>query len=222
MDVIKKAKQNSRTMPRLLTILVLGSAPLSLHAAPLSLHAMDLHNTASPVDTGLGTEFTAAFGRTINGRLGINITDFDNVRDKDNANSLDFGLNSWSALLDWHPFSGGFRFSGGLLHNDAIERQDVDPRTGLANVNALGGKEFASLSGIIDLEGTTPYLGIGWGNALTKNGRLGLLLDFGVVLQDNAEVGLSSGFSQDFLLNGVLDDYGYLPVFSLGLSYQFD
>ena len=208
-------KQNNKTMHRLLVMLVLGLAPLSLHAA-------ELHNTASSVDAGLGTEFTTAFSRTISGRLGIGGFDVDNAGGNYSANSLDFGLNSWSALLDWHPFSGGFRFSGGLLHNDTAERQQVDPYTGLANANALSDKEFASLSGIVDFEGTSPYLGIGWGNALTKSGRLGLLVDFGVVFQDDAEVNLSPGLGQDILFNGALDDYGYLPVFSLGLSYQFD
>jgi len=202
-------------MQRLFVMLVLGFSPLSLHAVDFA---------ASAPAASLGAEFTTTFSRTINGRLGINALDVGLAQlNQQNASyNLDFGLNSWSALLDWHPFKGGFRFSGGVLHNEANEGQQVDPYTGLVTRNALSGNELGSLNSVVDVEGTTPYLGIGWGNALTKSGRLGLLVDLGVVFQDDADIDLSSGIGQDVSLSNALDGDGYLPVFSLGLSYQFD
>ncbi len=210
-------KHISKKIQRFFVILMLGLFPLSLHAA-------DFHGATPIAADGLGAEFTTAFSRTINGRLGINALDvgLTQLDEQDATYNLDFGLNSWSALLDWHPFKGGFRFSGGLLHNEPSDRGQVDPYTGLANVNALSDNELGSLNSIVEFEGTSPYLGIGWGNALTKNGRLGLLVDLGVVFQDDADVNLPSSLGQDASLRNALDDYGYLPVFSLGLSYQFD
>ncbi len=210
-------KYISQKIQRLFVILMLGSFPLSLHAA-------DFYGATPIVVADLGTEFTTVFSRTINGRLGINALGVDLVQfDGQNTTyNLDFGFNSWSALLDWHPFKGRFRLSGGLLHNEPSDRGQVDPYTGLANVNALSDNELGSLNSIVEFEGTSPYLGIGWGNALTKNGRLGLLVDLGVVFQDDADVNLPSSLGQDASLRNALDDYGYLPVFSLGLSYQFD
>ncbi len=209
--------QISKKMQRIFVMLVLASNPLLLHAA-------EFGPSVRAVDAGLGSGFTTAFSRTINGRLGINAFDVDisNIGEQDSAHSQGFGLNSWSALLDWHPFSGGFRLSGGLLHGAVGERQDTGFDAGFTGVNAFADKEPVGLSGVVDFEGTTPYLGIGWGNALTKNGRLGLLVDLGLVFQDDSDINLFSGAGLDTLFNNTLDDYGYLPVFSLGLSYQFD
>ncbi|MBL4850732.1 MAG: hypothetical protein JKY90_00390 [Gammaproteobacteria bacterium] len=207
----------SQKIQRFFVMLMLGSFSLSSHAA-------DFYGATPIAVADLGTEFTTVFSRTINGRLGINALGVDLVQldEQDATYNLDFGLNSWSALLDWHPFKSGFRFSGGLLHNEPGDREQVDPYTGLANANALSGNELGSLNSVVEFEGTSPYLGIGWGNALTKNGRLGLLVDLGVVFQDDADANLSSGLGQDASFRNTLDDYGYLPVFSLGLSYQFD
>lgn len=208
-------------LPQFLVMSMLAYSPLALYAA-------EFNTTPPSLESGLGAEFTTAFSRTINGRLGISAFDFDADRsaEQESDYSFDSGLSSWSALVDWHPFSGGFRFSGGLLHNQPVERQSVDRYTGLGLSNALSDNELGSLNGIVDIAGTAPYLGIGWGNALSRNGRLGLVVDLGLVLQDDADVNLSSdsvirrGGSTSF--NNVLDDYSYLPVFSFGLSYQFD
>ncbi|MBL1292710.1 MAG: hypothetical protein COB61_002455 [Thiotrichales bacterium] len=206
---------------QLFVMLMIGAAPLTL---PSTLYAADfVAPSATGATTTLGSGFTTTFSRTINGRLGINALDvgLTQLDEESAAYNVDFGLNSWSALLDWHPFKGGFRLSGGVLHNQPGDRQQVDPYTGLATGNALSENELGSLNSVIELEGTTPYLGIGWGNALIKSGRLGFLVDLGVVFQDDGEVGFS-GAGQDVSLTNRLDDYGYLPVFSLGLSYQFD
>ncbi len=210
-------KHISQKIRRFFVILILGSFPLSLHAA-------DFYGATPIAVADLGTEFTTAFSRTINGRLGINAFDvgLTQLDEQDATYNLDFGLNSWSALLDWHPFKGGFRFSGGLLHNQSNDREQVDPYTGLANANALSDNELGSLNSIVEFEGTSPYLGIGWGSALTKNGRLGLLVDLGVVFQDDSDANFASDLGQGDPLRNTLDGYGYLPVFSLGLSYQFD
>ena len=192
--------------------------------APSAAYSAEFDSFSS-LNTELGTNFTTAFTRTISGRLGINAFDIDLEGSRQHETSYDLGLGfeSWSALVDWRPFSGNFRLSGGVLHNSANDDQTVDPYTGLALSNSLGKGEFGSLNGVVDTVGTTPYLGIGWGNALNKSGRLGLVVDLGLVLQDD-NVNLSSDTvgSNSISVTNSLDDYNYLPVFSLGLSYQFN
>ncbi len=179
----------------------------------------------SPLESQLGTEFTAAISRTISGRLGINALDFDIEGSNEHESTYDvnLGFESWSALVDWHPFSGNFRLSGGVLHNQPNDNNIVDPYTGLALSNSLGNNDFGSLNGIVDTEGTLTYLGIGWGNALNKSGRLGFVVDLGLVFQEaDVNLGSDSSGNENSAFSNTLDDYNYLPVFSLGLSYQFN
>lgn len=189
-------------------------APVSLsQAAGIDF----LADSASP--QGLGSDFTTTFSQTVNGRLGINALSFDSgaIDEHDIARGVEPGLRTWSALVDWHPFQGDFRFSGGLLHNGA----DLGAIAGADG--ALAGVDIGGLNSALDFAGTAPYIGVGWGNPLNKEGRLGLLMDVGVLVQDNTDIGLAAdSFESDFLLGNSLTGFNYQPVFSLGVSYQFD
>jgi hypothetical protein len=85
------------------------------------------------------------------------------------------------------------------------------------------------LNGVVDFKSTAPYFGVGWGNA--TNGRFGLALDLGVVLQGIPQVSLTAtglvssdpNFVQELNrevqeLENDISAFKYYPVISLGLS----
>ena len=85
------------------------------------------------------------------------------------------------------------------------------------------------MNGVVDFKSTAPYFGVGWGNA--TNGRFGLALDLGVVLQGIPQVSLTAtglvssdpNFVQELNrevqeLENDISAFKYYPVISLGQS----
>jgi len=180
---------------------------------------------------GLGGELTRKVTSNINTRFGINALNFDMEGEIEDI-EYDVGVDflSYSALLDWHVFNGSFRISGGAL----VIQNEISLDLRLTDSLTIGDTEYdpdeiGTLSGNIGFEGVAPYLGIGWGNALTRNKRWGFTTDFGVAFTGAPDVALSStgSVSQadlDIEKANIEDDLSFLtvsPVISFGLFYKF-
>ncbi len=185
---------------------------------------------------GLGGELTTGVTSDINARFGLNKFDltFDDEFD-DVEYDVDLDFSSASALLDWHVFGGSFRVTGGLLSMD--HEFDLDGTT--AGNEEIGGtvytpSEIGTLSGHAEIDGTAPYIGIGWGNPVGSGKRWGLYCDLGVALTDSPDVALSANgtlasdpaFQADLArerdeIEDDLEPFQFYPVISLGLYYRF-
>ena len=95
--------------------------------------------------------------------------------------------------------------------------------------------QIGTLNGSLDIDGLSPYVGIGWGNPFGGDRRWGFTLDFGVAFTDSPDASLTSvggTFSADPTLlanlekerkdiEDDLDSFKFYPVISLGLFFRF-
>ena len=189
--------------------------------------------TAKGGTLGFGAELTASIVPFINARFGINGYDFGgNSTDADGiAYDADLDWSTKSAILDWHPFNGNFRLSAGIFQNDNEIRLTATPTTS----QTIGGTTYTpgqigTLNATMGFDSTARYVGIGWGNAVEKNKRLGINIDIGVLIQGSPEVslGASSGLvsaldlqAEAAIIEDDVSEFDAYPVVSVGLSYRF-
>lgn len=152
-----------------------------------------------------------------------------------------FKLGGTELMLDWHPFSGNFRVTGGVVidHN----KVDIDARLNHTPIYINGVpynvNDLASIKGEAKFKSNVPYIGIGWGNAASKNGGFQFIADLGVEYLGSAKIKLNGTCSAQFQsdpmctqfksdvaneeaqLNKDVADYKWWPVLSLGVAYRF-
>ncbi|HEY7214880.1 MAG TPA: hypothetical protein VIC28_09630 [Thermoanaerobaculia bacterium] len=195
---------------------------------------------------GAGAELTVGLSRQVNVRLGLNGYNYSDRRE---ASGIEYDgeakLRTGTALLDWHPGGRGFRLTGGVVYNDTtIEGSSIPPASGIYNIGGV--PVPASLVGTLDAKADfdplVPYAGVGWGNAVAPNKRLGFFLDLGVIFQGKADVTLIPRIPANSPINTTpgareaLDillrreeqdledeaaDYDMYPVVAIGVSYRF-
>jgi hypothetical protein len=190
---------------------------------------------------GLGVEVTKSLVDFVNIRLGVNAFSYDrddfggDIEDIDVEYEVDLDLRSASAIVDLHPLRGGFRLSGGLLYNGSKIRVTAKA----AESYFFGGHEYTpeevgNVTGDLDTLELQPYLGLGWGNAVGKYKKVGLVFDLGVVYQGSPDLTLTAdslfATAQDFLLDlgeeearleDEMKNLKYYPIISLGISFKF-
>jgi hypothetical protein len=164
--------------------------------------------------------------------LGFDLDEtFDDV---DYSGRLDF--DTVGAFVDLHPLANGFFVSGGAYLG---QRKVSLKATPAAPVN-IGGQSFTpeqvgSLNGEVSLKTLAPFVGLGFDNTFTRNSRWGFRALAGVAWSDEPEVDLDASggtLSNDPAFRARLaeerasiqsdvEDYGFYPVFQLGLNYKF-
>lgn len=181
---------------------------------------------------GLGLEGTTRLSDSFNLRGGINSysRDFDETVDDIRYNA-DLDLKSAALLVDWHPFAGTFRVSAGLLHNKNEASLTATPTSDVTiGSRTYTPSEVGTLSGDVKFKKSAPYLGVGWGNAVSKANRFGFTAEIGALFQGKPDVTLRSSNAsvnqadlqreeQDF--ENQMDDFKVYPVLSIGFSYRF-
>ena len=186
--------------------------------------------------TGPGIELTFPLKEKLNLRTGIAYYSIDKKLDKADAKIQNAELNLLNIplLLDWHPFGGGFRVSLGAFYADNYISAKAKDQTVTINNHDYS---VSNLSGKIAFDNKIcPYLGIGIGNAASKDQkRFHFSLDIGVFLSGSPDISLTAT-AQDPTLQSALDndiqsqkkkfkdeakDYKLYPVISLGISYTF-
>lgn len=195
---------------------------------------------------GLGLELTVGLSPQWNARLGANGFNYSDDRRK--AGHLEYDatakLRTGTALLDWHPGGYGFRLSGGLVYNDThIDGTSVVPASGNYDIGGIQVPVslVGTLSGRIDFDRVVPYAGLGWGNAVGPDRKVGFFVDAGAMFQGKGKVKLTPNIPAGSPLNdptarAALDillreeensiqkdvaDYTVYPVVAIGVTYKF-
>lgn len=181
---------------------------------------------------GLGIEGTTRLSENFNLRGGINSysISFDETTNSVRYD-VDLDLKSGALLLDWHPFTGTFRFSAGLLYNKNEANLTATPTSNVTIGNGTySPAQVGTLSGDVKFKKSAPYLGIGWGNAVSKGSPFGFTAEIGALFQGSPDVTLrssSGSVSQADLqreeqdVENKLDNFKVYPVLSIGFSYRF-
>jgi hypothetical protein len=132
--------------------------------------------------------------------------------------------NTMGIYADWLIFQGDLRLTAGYVTNN-----------GSIGLTGSGTIDFGTavrtgvtLSGDIKFK-ASPYVGIGWGNAVQKGDTLGFNMDIGVLLDSKPTVNITAtgvGVTQTDIDN-LENDLGgnnkikALPVITIGLAYHF-
>jgi hypothetical protein len=87
------------------------------------------------------------------------------------------------------------------------------------------------LKGEVDFRPVAPYIGIGWGNALGKEERWGILTDLGIAFTGLPDIELSATGPDPTIqaeiakeerdIQDELDAFKFYPVLSISLFYRF-
>jgi hypothetical protein len=184
---------------------------------------------------GFGADMTMGLTSILNLRAGMNYGKFDVNVVLDEADVE--GHLRWMTvplLLDIHPAAGGFRLSlGGMVNRNKVSLS-ADPTEPIE----LEGTDYdiTSLDGEIRFAEFSPYVGIGYGNAVGKDGRVHFSCDFGILYHGAPKVTARAvstlpGEWQARLdedLQKEVDDFEddisgfrYYPLISLGFSVAF-
>lgn len=220
---------------RRLLLIALAAAAL---AGPAQAADFGLYAAAGTV--GVGGGFAAMFNSHLGARLGYTTFEYEvnDIQESDLTLDGEAKLGGAQALLDWHPFGGGFRISLGAMESAQLTAR---ARPIAASYTFEGvtysADDIGSATGRADYDSVAPYAGVGFGRALSRDGRFAFSADLGVAFTGAPQVRLDvtcelGGAAQcDELASHVAaeqaelqqdaDDLKYWPVLSLGLSYKF-
>jgi len=198
--------------------------------------------TADLGTTGAGLHLVVPMERNLNGRFGANYFKHDFEKRSGLVEyKLDGKLATFDALFDWYVLSGSsFRLTGGIVYNgtrfDAIGVPSVGGSFTF-NGNTYSTSDIGRLEGDVKFRRAAPYIGIGWGNALTPNKRWNFGADIGAIYQGNARVNLiprgctssnavctrlaSDVAIEELRLQDEVSDYKVYPVLRASISYSF-
>lgn len=207
---------------------------VTVAAAPVKADGLAVAGRAGTL--GIGAEVTKGFTETINGRFGLNNYTFDKSGAQDGVNyDIDLELENMGAFVDWHPFRGSFRTTAGIVHNGngaTLKAQSASSYE--VGSTTYTGAEVGELRGDLGFDSMSPYVGVGWGNAVDNKGRWTFGVDVGALFQGSAELQLSANgtLAADTTFQSNLeterqraqDDLGELevyPVIQAGLGYRF-
>lgn len=181
-----------------------------------------------------------AYGAGLSFGVDVEVDDADGIQDNELDFDGDVTVGGVGALLDYHPFRNGFRASAGVLYNfNKFEGTAVCDET-LCEVDGQQPPVVARgdrVRGEVDYSGVAPYVGLGWGNAVDKNGRWSFSFDVGAMFTGSPDVSVrctqvAAGAAAQSICNQQAEaeedeledevgDFKVYPVVSLGFAYRF-
>jgi hypothetical protein len=144
--------------------------------------------------------------------------------------SYNYKWQTLGTLLDWHPLSGPFRMSAGLLLNNNNTSIKADISQGYYHIgrNGYPATEVSQPQGKLSYGHFAGYIGVGWGNALTRNRKWTFVSDVGLLYQGKPSVTLNATGNVPGLQEDLAIERGYLrsegrwwPVISFGVGYKW-
>ncbi len=183
---------------------------------------------------GPGGDVTVNLGKKANLRGGINLFGYKRTVDLDEARvDGDIDLHTIPVLLDWHPAGSGFRLSGGVIFNENKISLTASPNETLS----FQGADYTveSLDGEVSFNEISPYIGIGYGDAVGGNGRWRFACDFGLMYHDKPDVFVEATARNPFIQAQLdrdlqaekeefeedIENFVVYPVVSVGFSFAF-
>ena len=216
---------------------------LAATLAAASAHAqVGVAVTADLGTTGAGVHLVVPMESDLNGRFGINYLKHDGDKHSGGISyDAEARLQTFDVLFDWYVIANSaFRLTGGVIYNgNEISGRGRAEGDGFYHINGRRylPSDVGTLDGKVDFQKAAPYIGIGWGNALTPNKRWNVSADLGAFYQGNAKVNLvsrgcnssrvtctvlaSDVAAEEARLTEELSDHKFFPVLRASLSYSF-
>jgi hypothetical protein len=190
---------------------------------------------------GVGIDITKSLLPQLNTRVGFNALLFDYNGDSNDIDyDVDVELGTINLFLDYYPIkTSKFRLTGGILYN----RNDISAtgkaKNGTFNINDViySASDISSLGADIDLNQFAPYLGLGYGNTLSKDGKWFFNFDLGAMYHGSPDASLtvtSDTLSEADMktlqghvdaeereLNDDISSLAWYPVIQFSVTYKF-
>lgn len=165
---------------------ILLASPLALNAQAPSL-GLTVGLKASTL--GVGPEIGVRLASHLGLRGGFNIFSVSRAFTTDDIDyNASFKLNTIHALVDLY-LAGPFRLSGGVMRNGNKLELSADPTVAVDIGNTTyQASDVGTISGKIDFRKAAGYVGLGIGG----RGRVGFIMDLGVMLQGSPRVSYSA------------------------------
>lgn len=220
-------------------------AACALVAAPLTMaQAGGIALGVSAGTLGIGLDATYGINERLNIRASYHNYDYGTDLAGD-GNELDYegdlALDNFGLTVDFHPFAGAFRISAGLQNSDnGIAASGTCNQPGGCEFGSAGIAQGDSATAVVDMSGTHPYVGIGWGNAVSDGSPFGVIFDIGVMLQGEPDVTVTASCAGDGVtapsqtqceaqaaneeqeLQEDVEEFDLFPVVNLGLRWRFN
>jgi hypothetical protein len=206
--------------------------------ASSSLFAMADEYAVGVTAGTMGAGVTATTNIIQNVNLRINATGFSYNKSASSGTDIDFDaklkLFGVGAVADYHPFGGDFRLSGGAYYNGNKFTLDGKPEADYTlNGRTYTAGEVGTVRAEVKYEKISPYIGIGWGNALDKSGHWKFSTDLGAMYTGSPKVSLTASnpkndsvlaadiAAEESKLKNDTDKLKWWPVLAVSLSYRF-
>lgn len=197
-----------------------------------------LYGTAGTI--GFGGGIAATFSDHFAARVGYTTYEYsvDDLEESDLVLDGKAEIGGAQAFLDWHPFGGAFRLSLGAVENASLSAY-AEPMAGTYTLNGTtySADDIGTATGTAEYDSISPYAGLGFGRALSRDGRFAFSADLGVIFTGAPEVELNATcrvpnamlcadiqddvLAEEAELQRDADKLDYWPVMSIGLSYRF-
>lgn len=199
----------------------------------------DVGVTGNLGTTGLGVHLSVPVQPSLNARFGLNALNYSYSGNTSNVDyDLKLKLQTVEALLDWFPSSSQFRLSGGVVYNGT--KVDAKAKSNSSGSYTFNGRTYTAadagtINGRVDFRKVSPYLGIGWGNAIAKDKGWGFSADLGVLFQGSPRTSLTNSgctlpdcsqlaadvAAENRKLDDEVNSFKTYPIIRFGVSYRF-
>jgi len=191
-------------------------------------YAADLAIGAKVGTLGFGVEaVTNVVPMLVNLRLQGNIFNYDTtITDTNVTYDGQLKLGSVGLLGDVYPFASKFRITAGLYYNG----NKLDLNSQQTGVVVIGGNAYLNpgITTTVDFNQVAPYVGIGWGDAISSGSPIGFNFELGALYQGSPNTSIiAPGVAPADLaieqqrLDDALNNFSWYPVIAVGVSWRF-
>jgi len=205
-----------------------GAALLLALGMNTAAQADDFAIAAKVGTLGLGVEATTNIVPLFaNVRLQANGFNYNTtITDTNVTYDAKLKLATVGLLADIYPFAGKFRVTGGAYYNG--NKLTMNARS-LGNV-VIGGTTYTSpvVTSTVDFNKFSPYVGIGWGDAISSGSPIGFSFELGAMYMGKPKTSIvAPGVSAADIaiekrqLDNALKNMQFYPVASIGVNFKF-
>lgn len=194
----------------------------------IQAHAADLAVGAKVSTLGFGVEaVTNVVPMLVNVRLQGNYFNYDTtVTDTNVTYDGQLKLGSVGLLADIYPLATKLRITGGLYYNG----NKLDMNAQQAGFVVIGGNAYLNpnITTTVDFNQVAPYVGIGWGDAISSGSPIGFNIELGALYQGTPNTSIvAPGVAPADIavekqrLDDALNWFTWYPVIAVGVNWRF-
>lgn len=144
-------------------------------------------------------------------------------------------LATLGLLADIYPFAGKFRITGGAYYNGNKLTLTGKPAAGGFTFNGVNysAAQAGTVTSTVDFNKFAPYVGIGWGDAISSGSPIGFSVELGALYMGKPKTSVTATgvagnpalaaniAAEQRKLDNSLKNMQFYPVASIGVNFKF-